>query len=165
MLLEIGQQTFFTSQTFKKVKNLQYLQFYEHEEQHGIKGYEQFTSYEYIKSINMRQKFGVKSCYGFQLLFLFRTIYFSVIKDFSPDVILFVEDYDSCKKVIEPQIRALLLAELMENVTGKVFVMREVGYRANFQYISTCNETALQRHKEMNTQRLVRKQISECEEM
>jgi hypothetical protein len=61
-----------------------------------------------------------------------RTIYFNVIKDFSPDVILVVEDYDSCKQVIDPEVRALFLTELMENVTGKVFVLREIGFRANF---------------------------------
>lgn len=50
-----------------------------------------------------------------------------MIKDFSPDVIVLVEDYESTRKVFEPSVRALMMAELMEAVTGKVFVVREVG--------------------------------------
>jgi hypothetical protein len=61
------------------------------------------------------------------MLFLFRTVYFDMIKDFSPDVIVLVEDYESTNKVFEPSVRALMMTELMEAVTGKVFVVREVG--------------------------------------
>ena len=31
------------------------------------------------------------------------------------------------KQIIQPEVRAILLSEMMERVTGKVFVMREVG--------------------------------------
>jgi hypothetical protein len=38
-----------------------------------------------------------------------------------------VEDYVNTKQIIQPEVRAILLSEMMERVTGKVFVMREVG--------------------------------------
>lgn len=62
--------------------------------------------------------------YGFELLFMFQNIYFQMIEEFEPDAIIFVEDYVNTKQIIQPEVRALLLSEMMERVTGKVFVMR-----------------------------------------
>jgi hypothetical protein len=35
-----------------------------------------------------------------------------------------VEDYENTRQIIEPEVRALLLSEIMERISGKVFVMR-----------------------------------------
>lgn len=64
-----------------------------------------------------------------------RSLIFPLVRDFKPDLIVYYESgYDSDKKVMDEEIRGLMLSEMPEETScNKMYVIKEIG-DSKFKY-------------------------------
>ena len=107
---------------------MQFIELYEEEDDdRKYPYYHKSEDYEFITSINIKEHFKIQAPYSYELFFLFKNYISIHVKDFKPELIVFIEDFPADMTVMEQPVRAMLLAETFENINNKVYYLKEVG--------------------------------------
>lgn len=56
----------------------------------------------------------VRAPFTFEILLVMRNIVFPLVRDFRPDLIVYIESYPSDMRVMEEDVRGLMLSEMAE---------------------------------------------------
>jgi hypothetical protein len=69
-------------------------------------------------------KFGLRQPFGFELYLFISDVIINKMIDFKPDIIIYMEDYDSDCVVIDPRIRGLIINEFSSKVQNKIYIFK-----------------------------------------
>lgn len=109
----------------EEAANIQFIELYEEENAAYLKY--PTVKYSRYESVNLRKTLGIQSPFGFELYLLMSELIIGRMTEFKPDIIIYLEDYDSDEIAIEPRIRGLILNEFSAKVQNKIYVLKEFG--------------------------------------
>lgn len=70
----------------------------------------------------------IKAPFRYEIVELMRQLVLPLVKDYKPDLIIFMESYPSGVIVMDDEARGLLLCELAEFTSvNKIYVFKEMG--------------------------------------
>ena len=69
----------------------------------------------------------MKLPFGFDLYLLMSEIAVPKMLEFKPDIIVYIEDFDSDYASIDAKVRGLIVNEFSEKVQHKIYVLKEFG--------------------------------------
>lgn len=74
--------------------------------------YKRTTDYPYFYRLDLEAMCKCQSPFKFEILEVMRQIVFLMVKDFKPDLIVYMESYPNDSVVMDDEVRALMLSEM-----------------------------------------------------
>lgn len=74
--------------------------------------YKRTTDYPYFYRLDLETMSNCRSPFKFEVLEIMRQIVFLLVKDFKPDLIVYMESYPNDGVVMDDEVRALMLCEM-----------------------------------------------------